>query len=77
MIEYKQALEIARSKKDNIDACDEFDIAWGFKCRKEQWNIGGKTPIYVLKENGAVVCQTDFFDNYDVEHIREFDVKWG
>lgn len=75
MVNYDEALEIAKNVKGNIDACDEFDIAWGFKCREEKWNIGGETPIYIMKKNGTVVCQTDFFDNYDMEHIREFDIK--
>ena len=75
MVTYEQALKIARDLKVNIDACDEYNDAFVFKCRAEQWDIGGDGPCCVLKGSGRAINQTEYFDNYEAKHIREFDVE--
>lgn len=74
-ISYEEALKKAKRLKRNIDACDEYDIAWGFKCRAEQYNIGGDGACYILKDSGRAICQTEFHTNYEGKHIREFDIQ--
>ena len=76
MISYEAALKTAKSLKDNIDACDEYTNAYVFKCRAEQWDIGGSGPVVILKDNGRAINQTEFYDVYgNCTHIREFDVE--
>lgn len=75
MVTYDEALNIAKKLKKNIDACDEFDNAYLFKCRAEEWDIGGSGPCIVLKENGRAINQVEYYDKYEAEHIREFDIE--
>ena len=74
MIGYDEALAKAKELKHNIDACDEYDTAYMFKARSEEYTIGGNSPCVILKENGKAIHQLEYFDNYDHKHIREFDV---
>ena len=74
MVTYQQAYEIERNLKRNIDACDEYSDAYAFKCRAAGWGIGGDGACIVLKENGRAINQLEYFDNYEADHIREFDV---
>ena len=74
MITYDEALKKAKELKPNIDACDEYDIAYMFKARSEEYTLGGDSPCVILKEDGKAITQLMFFDNYDYEHLREFDI---
>ncbi len=75
MITYEQALEKARKLKQGIDACDEYDKAFVFKRKADRFNIGGDGACVILKDSGKAIEQTEFYDEYGAEHIREFDVK--
>ena len=74
MISYEDALKKAKELKPNIDACDEYDSAYMFKARSEEFTIGGCSPCVILKESGRAINQLEYFDNYKAEHIREFDI---
>ncbi len=74
MISYEEAKKIADELKPNCDSCVEFTIAFMFKKKEEEFNIGGDMPCVILKENGRAINTTEFYDNYDVEEIREFDI---
>ena len=74
MVTYEEALKKAKTLKHNINACDEYDIAYLFKSTEEEFCIGGNGPCVILKENGRAINRLEFFDNYDCEHIREFAV---
>ena len=75
MITYEEALAIARKLKNSIDACVEFDNAYVFKAKAEDHMIGGDGACCVLKKDGRAVSQTEFYDNYAGEFVREFDLK--
>ena len=74
MIGYDEALKKAKELKPNIDACDEYDTAYLFKARSEEYCIGGDGACVILKKDGRALNQLEFFDSYDHEHIREFDL---
>ena len=75
MVNFEQALEIAKKLKRNIDACDEYNDAFLFKRKADEYTIGGDSPCVVLKESGRAINVVEYFDNYVAEHIREFDVE--
>ena len=74
MVNYDEALKIAKGLKSNIDACDEYENAYLFKTKADEYTIGGEGACIILKENGRAISQLEYFDNYDTNHIREFDV---
>lgn len=74
MVSYEEALALAVKLKPNIDACDEYDQAFLFKCKEEEWLIGGDGPIVVLKETGKAINQIAFFDDCGPKLIRSFDL---
>lgn len=74
MVSYEQALEQAKKLKPNIDACDEYNDAFLFKVKADEWTLGGDSPCIILKENGKAINQTEYFDRYEAKHIREFDI---
>lgn len=71
---FEKALAIAKKLKPNVDACDEYDKAFLFKCKAEEWMIGGDGPVVVLKDTGKAINQVVFFDQYGPELIRSFDI---
>ena len=75
MIEYDEALEIARKLKTNIDACDEYETAFVFKAKADEFTIGGDGPCCVLKKDGKAVGMTAFIDGYASKLLREIEVK--
>lgn len=76
MVTYEEALEVAReNKKSGFDACDEYNDAYVFKLRADEFTIGGESPCVVLKDSGRAINIVEYFDNYEAEHIREFDVE--
>ena len=74
MITYEKACEIAAGQMPNIDACVEYENAYMFKRKAENHSIGGHGFIIILKDSGKTVPQTEFFEKYATELIREFDV---
>ncbi len=72
---YEEALKKAKKLKPNIDACEEYNDAWMFKCKAEEWDIGGAGACIILKENGKALNQVDYYDLYEAKHIRGFDIK--
>ena len=74
MIDLKQALEIAKTKRDNIDHCVEFEDAYSF-FNKEDRNFSGAvghTPVIVRKEDGTVISILDYEPG---QILRESDVN--
>lgn len=74
MITFEEALKTAKELKPNIDACDEYDKGYLFKCEAERYMIGGDGPCVILKENGKAINQVTFYDVYRPELIRELDI---
>lgn len=75
MVTFEQALETAKKLKPNCDACDEYNDAYLFKRKADEFTIGGDSPCIVLKESGKAINVVEYFDNYDAEHVREFDLE--
>lgn len=71
---YEEALKIAKSLKPGADACDEYDTAFVFKTKSEEWALGGDGPCVILKRNGNAIGQTEFYDRYGGTLIRSFDI---
>ena len=74
MLTYEQAYEAALRLMPNIDACAEYKNAYMFKRKAENHSIGGHGFIIIMKDSGKTVPQTEFFEKYATELIREFDV---
>ena len=74
MLTYEQAYEAALRQMPNIDACAEYENAYMFKRKAENHSIGGHGFIIIMKDSGKTVPQTEFFEKYATELIREFDV---
>lgn len=74
MISYEEALKKAKELKENIDACDEYDTAYLFKARSEEYSFGGDGACVILKDSGKAINQLEFYDNIEHKHIREFDI---
>lgn len=73
MIDWKQALEIAKTRRGNIDHCIEFEDAYSFFNKEDRNFVAGvsRTPVIVSKEDGSVINILD----YDAgEIVQEFDV---
>lgn len=73
MITYDEALAKARELKKNIDYCVEYNDAYMFGERREEYEIGGN-PCIILKESGKAIDIVAYFDDYDADEIREFEV---
>ena len=73
MLTYDEALIIAKALKSEIDFCVEYSDAYMFGLRAEDNIIGGNACI-ILKDSGKSVNMVDYYDLYEAEEIREFDV---
>lgn len=73
-ISFEEAHKKAKELKNNIDACDEYDVGYVFKAKSEEFMIGGDGPCCIIKETGAAVCQTEFYENYNPEFIGEIAI---
>lgn len=62
MITYKQAKKIALELNDEINTCNEYDIAYHF-FNKDDNSVGDKS-IVILKETGEAINFTSFIIDY-------------
>ena len=74
MVSYKQAYKIAVKMMPNIDACVEYENAYMFKRKAANHSIGGDGFCIVMKDSGKTVPQTEYFEKYATEIVREFDL---
>jgi hypothetical protein len=74
MISYEEALKKAKGLKESIDKCYEYDSAYMFASSEDKRSIGGDGPCVILKESGEAISRTHFFEFYDADEVREFDV---
>ena len=74
MINFDEALKIAKELKSTIDSCDEYDKGYMFKAEADKWSIGGEGACCILKDSGRAVCLTEFYDKYNPVFIREIAV---
>ena len=76
MITYDQALERAKTVKEGIDGCTEYEKGYMFGCSKDEEFVGGygHTPVVVRKEDGKIMTMPEFVMNGPGEYIRSFDI---
>ena len=74
MIEYKEALAIAKSKKSRINHCIEYDNAYVFSYESNKEMVGGENPIAIIKETGEALNMISYATGYDHNLIREFNL---
>lgn len=72
MITYEDALKMAKELKTDIDSCIEYDSAYMFISKDDEESIGGAGPCVILKDSGKAINQTDYYDTYKAEFLREF-----
>lgn len=75
MVTFEEAYKKAKELKPNINACDEYDKGYLFKAREEEFMIGGDGACIVLKNTGDVINQTEFYDMYKPEFVKEIELK--
>lgn len=74
MVTYEEAYKIAKSLKNNIDKCFEYDVAYMFASSEDDDTIGGDGPCVILKENGRAISRIHLFDFYNAEYQRDIKV---
>lgn len=75
MIEYDEALKIARGKKKGINHCVEYTNAFAFSREDDNSCDGGDSPIVVLKETGETINMVEYLWSPNKEVVGAFDVK--
>ena len=75
MVNYEEALAIAKSKKSKINKCIEYNNGFAFAYDDGIIRDGGDSPVVVLKESGEAVNIIEFAVMPGNEIIREFEVK--
>ena len=74
MISLSEAMSIAKELKENINYCMEYSDAFVFS-NKYSEEIGGDSPIVILKENGDAINMVDYTDLPGVsDFIKEFSI---
>ena len=75
MVNYEQAIAIAKELKRNIDHCEERTDAYVFTSEADKWSIGGDGACVVLKENGRAINMIEYIDNHKGTKVRDFEVE--
>lgn len=74
-IAYRQALDIARSKKSKINYCTEYNNAYVFSYDAGEHSKGGDSPIVIMKDTGEALDFISYAVKDGNEILREFEVK--
>ncbi len=75
MINYEEALKIAKEHKPNIDHCYEETLAWIFTSKEDEHTIGGDNPVVVLKETGDALNMPDYaFEYFGAKEIGDWEL---
>lgn len=75
MLSYEEALAIAKSKKEKINGCTEFNNAYSFYYNSGERTVGGDSPIVIMKETGEALNFISYAITPNKKIIREFDVE--
>lgn len=75
MITFEEAVQKAKELKPNIDGGTEWENGWVFSNLKEAGNIGGPSPVVILKKNGEAVNMPEFIIEGSGKMIKDFDLK--
>lgn len=75
MITFNEALETAKTVKQNIDTCIEYENGYVFGAKEDDNYIGGNhTPVVILKKDGKAVTMPYFICKGAGKEIKTFDV---
>lgn len=76
MMNYETALKKARRLKPNIDHCTEYEKAYSFSSRADEFTFGGDGPVVILKASGRAINFIDFLESpaNDGKPHQEFSV---
>ena len=75
MITYEAALAIAKSKKPQINKCDEYEDAYIFDYLTGVETFGGAGPCVVMKDTGRAVNMTAYaVKGKHKTLLRSFDI---
>lgn len=71
MVNFKEALDIARGQWSEVDYFTEYPDAFVFSV-KNSFEFGGNGPVVVLRQDGRCVNYVDFeLDADDLTVVRE------
>ncbi len=76
MVNYEAALKKAKRLKPNIDRCAEYEKAYSFSSKADEFTIGGDGPVVVLKDSGQAINFIDFLESpaYTGKPTQEFEL---
>lgn len=74
MVNYEEALKIAKGQKSIINHCTEYSNAYSFEYDTGDESFGGDEPIVIMKENGQVMKQIEYAVTANKSVIRDFKV---
>lgn len=75
MINYEEALKIARQHKTKINHCIEYTNAYAFEFDNGEYTMGGDSPIVIMKENGAITDIASYSITPGKSVVRDFKVQ--
>lgn len=77
MIAYEKAFEIAKTRRENIDRCFEYERGWSFSSKDDENYVGGygHTAVNVVKADGRTYVTSYFLMIFNPgELLRGFDI---
>lgn len=75
MLNYEEALQIAKSKKTKINHCIEYLDAFAFEYCSGDKSIGGDSPVVILKDSGEAINMISYAVGAKGTIIRDFEVE--
>lgn len=75
MLNYEEALSVAKSKKSKINKCIEYNKAFAFSYEDGVCRDGGDSPVVIMKDTGEAINFIEFAIMPDKEVVREFDIE--
>lgn len=75
MLTLKEALAIAKSKKNYINHCVEYTNAYMFSGDTGEEADGGDAPIVVMKETGETMNMSAYIWTPDKEYVGEHEIE--
>lgn len=76
MVTFEEAVNIAKSVRDNLDLCVEYENGYVFSSKDDDGYIGGlnHVPVVVLKKNGRLADMNTFMFSNPGDEIRRVSI---
>jgi hypothetical protein len=75
MLNFEEALQIAKSKKTKINHCLEYEDAYAFEFANGEYSVGGDSPVVILKDSGEAINMISYAVGAKRTIIRDFEVE--